>query len=442
MMKSSKGRHSSMVADTVYNTVNTTKTVNITQNIKIKLVKPEKPQTKKKKSPIKAETLSGDTCTSISKNQSFHSIAETTPKKGDSWDDIFAEIEKPILSVDDAKVINPSSVMSPTVTMKGNKIITNGNVMNMSLDDSVVFNTNESNTVCSSCKGHLLISNNILVCGTCGVENSNHINMLSDTYSIAASTECNVTDGFLSHKMIGPGSYGYQRSMLKTCAQYGTYRKLNTLRTMKKLNINSKKYHIPKNVMQEANDMFAQIKQHGYVFRKDKKIGVLSACVYYACYNNGVAKTPSEVAQIFGIEEKFHSLGDRTLSDLNEKGIITIPTRVSPIVDYISRYTIALNIPEKYKQFLIDLIDTAEKYHIHLVHDSKNNTKCVGAIYMLIDRVPELKKCITKEKIQQECNISPTTVIRNFNILCVYHKKLKNVFKRHGISMRPEWRSA
>jgi transcription initiation factor TFIIIB Brf1 subunit/transcription initiation factor TFIIB len=309
--------------------------------------------------------------------------------------------------------------------------------------EEIKFKTIVKNNSCYICGGILCISSNILICQSCGVETQNSSNVTEEEYSISAITDCNVnSNGFMSMRVIGPGSYGYHRALLKTCANYSKYRKINTLKDMNNWNNNSKKHHIPKNVIQEANDMFAKIKERGYVFRKDGKKGVLSACLYYACYNNGISKTPSEIAQFSCIEEKFHSQGDRILHDLNERGIIEIPIKVNPIIDYIDRYIELLDIDKKYKQFIIDLIDRAEKKHIHILHDSKSNTKAVGAIYILVERVPELKKRISKDLIEKECSISKTTFIRYYIILMQYYKKLKKVFKRHQIPMPIEWKKA
>jgi uncharacterized membrane protein YeiH len=74
-----------------------------------------------------------------------------------------------------------------------------------------------------------------------------------------------------------------------------------------------------------------------YVFRKDVKKGVQGACLYYTCHQNGISKTPFEIAKIVGIAEKFLSSGDRILSDLNERGIIQIP-KIDSIPSYINRY--------------------------------------------------------------------------------------------------------
>lgn len=323
-----------------------------------------------------------------------------------------------------------------------------GSIIDMSLEQKVNFEIKSSETECYMCGGKLCRKRDIVICQGCGIELRNNINMTEEQYSTSAMTECNVNaNGFIPIKMIGRGAYGYQRSLYKTCASYKKYRKLNTLKDMNNWNIHSKKHHIPKNVIKEANDKFAIIKEAGYVFRKDGKKGVLSALLYYACYENGITKTPSEVASFSGIEEKFHSLGDRILCDLNERGIIDIPYKVRPIENYVDRYMELLNIPriyegKNYRGFVLDIIDRAEKNHIHILHDSKNNTKCVGAIYMLIDREPKLKERISKELIDKECGISKTTFIRYYNVLCKFYRKFKKSFKRYGISMKPEWKEA
>ena len=293
---------------------------------------------------------------------------------------------------------------------------------------------------CPVCMGVMLISTNVFVCQSCGVEELG-LSRATEEFSTSANTECNVNEnGFMAFKMTGPNSHRNQRSLLKSCANYSKYRKSNILKYMTNCNAQNEEYHIPKNIIQEANDMFDQIKQHGYVYRKDGKKGVLSACIYYRCYANGISKTPTEIARFSGIEEKFHSLGDRILHSLNEAGIISIPVRLNPIADYIHRYLEILNIDKKYSTFCIDLVARAKAKHIHILHDCKHNTKCIGAIYMLITRIKELRSRISKEKIEKECSVSKTTFIRYYLILHKYNKKIKKVFKHHKIPMPLEWK--
>jgi hypothetical protein len=206
-------------------------------------------------------------------------------------------------------------------------------------------------------------------------------------------------------------------------------------------NNNSLDFKIPKHIMREGVEMFCKIKDANYVFRKDNKKGVISACLYYACYNNGIIKTTQEMSKYVGIQEKFHSYGDRVLHDLNDKGIINIPNKLDSIPKYIDKYLELLNIDKKYKPFIISIINKLEVSNVHLLYDSKNNTKCIGTIYLLIQRMPKLRNKITKETIEKECKISKTTFIRYYKIINLYYKKLKFIFKRYSIPMPIEWKN-
>lgn len=403
--------------------------------------KPKSTTTTKLKTSKKPKSTTKSTTSKKPKSK-----PKSTSTKSSDWDVFMSEFnsDAPIVTTSVRAELVATELMPTISTYSANtmkKYIVGGDIVDMSLDQEITFNDKNTGRNCHLCDCRLFPSRNMLICSGCGVEAVNHANTAEEEYSTSAITECNVhSEGFLAFKMTGRGSYGLQRSILKTCASYTKYRKSNTLKDMKNWNVHSKKHHIPKNVIKEANDMFAIIKTHGYVFRKDGKKGVLSACLYYACYNNGISKTPSEIAQFSDIEEKFHSFGDRVLHDLNERGVIEIPTKVAPIRDYVNRYMILLDIDTKYTPFVLDLIARAEKKQIHILHDSKNCTKCVGAIYMLINRVPELRKRITKEMIEKECGLSKTTFIRYYNMLGDYYKKLKKVFKRHQITMPATWR--
>ena len=76
-----------------------------------------------------------------------------------------------------------------------------------------------------------------------------------------------------------------------------------------------------------------------------------------------------------------------------------------------------------------------------MLFDSKDNTKCVGAIYLLIDRVKSLRTTIDKDKLGTECNISKTTFIKYHNMINKYYKKFIHIFIKHDIPLKSSWRS-
>jgi transcription initiation factor TFIIIB Brf1 subunit/transcription initiation factor TFIIB len=293
-------------------------------------------------------------------------------------------------------------------------------------------------TICPQCNIEGTISDGIIRCEKCGLETP----IIDDhnKFSAALEKDHNVSgNSFMSFNIVGKNSYCYQRSFLKTCANYSSYRRNNNRKDMYNYNYQYEGAKIPKNAIKLAIELFSQIKEKGYVFRGNGKKGVLGACLFYACVMNNITKTPRKIASIMGIEDRFLSQGDRKVQELNEAGIIKIPTTLDPLRDYLDQHFPALGIPGKYKEFIVDVITRAEKKNIHIQNDSRTTTKCIGAIWLLINRVKALNT-ITNDTIVKECDISRSTFNRYYTLLLNNGKILKPVFKRHKIPMPNNWK--
>lgn len=293
-------------------------------------------------------------------------------------------------------------------------------------------------TICPKCEIEGTISDGIIKCSKCGLETA--IIDSDVKFNYATEKDHNVSDNsFMSFNFIGKNSYCYQRSFLKTCANYSSFRRNNNRKDMYNYNYQYEGKKIPKNAIKLAIELFSKIKEKNYVYRGNGKKGVLGACLFYACVMNHITKTPREIAAVMEIEDRFLSQGDRIVQELNEKGVIKIPTILRPLKDYIDQYFPTLNISLKYKDFIVDIIERAEKQNIHIRNDSRTTTKCIGAIWLLINRVRSLKS-ITKDTIVKECNISKSTFIRYYNLLLSHGDILKPVFKKHKIPMPNTWK--
>jgi transcription initiation factor TFIIIB Brf1 subunit/transcription initiation factor TFIIB len=294
-------------------------------------------------------------------------------------------------------------------------------------------------TLCPKCGTDGVIGDGSVHCVSCGLENV----IIDDNskFNFNVDKDHNTSNNsFMSFNFIGKNSYCYQRSFLKTCANYSSFRKNNNRKDLYNYNYQYEGKKIPKNAIKLAIELFSKIKEHNYVFRGNGKKKVLGACLFYACVMNNITKTPREISSVMQIEERLLSQGDRIVQELNEKGVITIPTILRPLKDYLDQYFPALMIPCKYKQFIIDIIDRAEKKNIHIMNDSRTTTKCIGSIFLLINRIKALSH-ITKDMIVIECSISKSTFIRYYNLLLINYKILKPVFKKHKIPMPTTWRT-
>jgi transcription initiation factor TFIIIB Brf1 subunit/transcription initiation factor TFIIB len=293
--------------------------------------------------------------------------------------------------------------------------------------------------ICPKCNVEGGVCDGTLVCHECGLET-----VLFDDdnkFSFSSEKDHNVSsDSYISFNIIGPNSYGYQRSFLKTCANYSSLRRNNNRKDMYKYNYQYDGKKIPKNAIKLAIEIFSKIKEKNYVFRGNGKKGILAACLFYACVMNNITKTPQKIASVMEIEERFLSHGDRRLQEFNDAGIISIPTILRPLNDYLDQFFPALNIPDKYKIFVSDIIEMAERKNIHIKNDSKTTTKCIGAIYLLTNRIKELNY-ISKDTIVKECDISKSTFIRYYNLLIINYLMIKPIFKKHRIPMPISWKT-
>lgn len=292
---------------------------------------------------------------------------------------------------------------------------------------------------CPKCNIEYLLDNNMMYCKICGSEKD--LNTDNNNFSMSYSTTYNTSDNsFVSFKFIGKGSYAFHKSFLKTCANYSKYSHNNIIRELNNLVYQHNGNKIPKNIILLAAEMYNKIRFYGKVFRGDSKKGVMVACVYYACRINKITKTPRYLCTLTKTPDKYLSQGERILQDYIERRLLEIPKLDDPKIDYLSQYFEALKLPKKYKKFTIELIYRAEEKSLHIIKDSRDTTKCAGTIYMLCSRVPELKY-ITKEKIEENCDVSKTTFLRYYNLLCDNYKKIKKIFIRYEIPMPNAWRN-
>ena len=365
-------------------------------------------------------------------------LHENTSKSVPSWDDMFEDIT----SIDTGKKqLLDTTVYSLSVVEAMEQIQSQHDNLESSLEAKINPQAEQPTVGCYACGGNLRTKNNVMSCQSCGLEIKGAVVSTAEDESTTVSPDYNVNGkGFISVRVIGKGSYGYNRNLMKTSADYTVHRRITNLKEMHNWNAQCTSSQVSKNVIEDANNLFATIKQHGLVYRKDSKKGVQGSCLYHACHMNGVSRTHTEIAQLVSIAEKFLSAGDRILRDLNERGIISIPARIDSVTNYINRYFELLGIPDKYKQFVIDMIAQADEDRLHVLYDSKSNTKCIGTIYMLVERVPELRKYIDKERIESECMISKTTFIKYHTMLCKYYRRFVHVFAKHRIPLKSEWR--
>ena len=353
----------------------------------------------------------------------------------DSMDPIESDFFKSVIAtnvnIDPSKMINEIDNIVHNVDFN--------NYEALEVDKSAIIANSTDYKICPTCNIRGKILETLIICEQCGMEREYNENIF-DTYNMSYESNYNTSaKSFMTFNIIGNNAYCYHRSFLKTCADYSMYRNANNKKEIINRIYQYEGNKPPHNIINQTAELFDQIKDKGYVFRGDGKLGVIGACLYYTCIANNLTRTPKEIASIMNVDDKFISNGDRILLELNELGIITIPTDHEPIGDYLNQYLPIFGISEKYKQFIIDLITRMEKKHVHIKNESRTSTKCIGSIYLLTQRIPELHH-IKKELIVSECHISKATFIKYYNLLMNNPSIVKKVFKKHRIPQPNDWR--
>lgn len=311
------------------------------------------------------------------------------------------------------------------------------NHINIDLEKKIDISMINNETICEKCNISCKTLDGIIYCESCGMEDK----MELENITFNSENNHNTNDSsFMSFNITGKNSFCSQRSYLKTCANYSSFRKNNIKKDMYNYNYTYEGNKLPKNVIKLAIELFSTIKDNKYVYRGNGKKGIIGACIFYACVMNKITKTPREISNILGIEERFLSQGDRTVQELNERGIINIPTILRPLDDYLNQYFALLKIDMVYKSFIVDIFKIVDKKNIHILNDSRTTTKAIGSIYLLISRLKKYKN-ISKDTIVKECKISKSTFIRYYNLLLKNYKIIKPIFKKHKIPMPNEWRN-
>ncbi len=347
----------------------------------------------------------------------------------DDWDILYENIEAVDIKIDHIKILEEISAT---------RIIHTNTMIN--LEKKIDMPIIQDYKICPNCDERCKIGAVSLICEKCGLEREWQSE--NGCYDASIAQNYNITqNAHISFNLVGAGSYCYQRSFLKTCSNYGSFRNNNNKKEITNIIYQYEGSKPPTNVINTAAELFDKIVSSGRVYRKNGKRGVMAACLYYSCIINNLSRTPRDIALIMNTEERFLSQGDKILQELKELGVLDIPTRHEPIENYLSQFFTSLDIPERYKAFVYDLIMRAEKKHIHIKNESRATTKCAGAIYMLTRRVKELKH-IKKQMISKECNnMSVATFMRYYNLLYANYPLLKKSFKRHKITMPKEWKN-
>lgn len=180
---------------------------------------------------------------------------------------------------------------------------------------------------------------------------------------------------------------------------------------------------------------YRAIKLTDIVFRSQGKWYIVGACLNYSFIEAGIPKNRKEICHIVGITEKKLSNGENQLEKLNDMGIVNLPLDPARQQVFIENYLERLGIECSYSAFVVDIVNCAEAQFLHIKNESRPNSRCIGAIYMLCQCKKEFAH-ITKEVISKECDISKSTFQRYYKLIEKNMAYLASVFVKHGVPIK------
>jgi transcription initiation factor TFIIIB Brf1 subunit/transcription initiation factor TFIIB len=284
---------------------------------------------------------------------------------------------------------------------------------------------------CPDCNIRMQPMKNSYQCISCGrdkevLEQSGEFSAsIIDNYN--TNENCSV-----SIKIVGKDSYKYRKALLKTSSDYSKIQYNNTNKQLSRFNSQSKEGKLPIIILKEAAELYGKIQKCNIVRRGNGRKGALGACIYFVCNIHNITKKPKEIAVFLSIEESYLSKGDKLLRRLHSEKKIDIPIYHNPEIAYIIQYFESLNIDNKYKPFVSELIERASHVDMMGENNSRISTKCAGVVYTL--KMQESLK-ISKSDIVKYCKISKSTFIRYYEFLIQNRRLLKDVFNKYKINL-------
>lgn len=292
--------------------------------------------------------------------------------------------------------------------------------------------------LCQDCHVEMVKSWNdySLVCPECQVVVPT--GQTGEHHTIGAGENHNTSNNaYMCFKPVGTKNRLYYNTMIKYTSEYEPYRDAQIMALLKQYNFINQDFKIPQDVLKNACEMFIVLKEYNYVRRGKSRRGVLGACIYVQCQIANITKTKSQISKLMQVEESKITFGLEELQQYAKLGVIEIPQNVDPTKDYINIYFEIFELPEEWKDFVIELIERMSIKKIEEVEKCYNTTKCIGTVYFLSKA---LKRPLTHEQIALNCdNISRGTYLNVSQAIIRNPDKLKKVFKKHKFPMPVEW---
>lgn len=278
-----------------------------------------------------------------------------------------------------------------------------------------------------------------LDCKTCGYM---EVVSKSETLGMQSGDNHNVSsNSYMSFKPVGGGkNHLYTNTMIKYTSEAAVYKDNQVLDKIVRYNFINNELNLPQSILDSACELFITIKnsvvEGNYVRRGKSLRGVLGAGVYVECQRAGITKTKAQIAKMMQVDESHITNGYDELVYFDSKGVILLPKNKDPSEDFFNELFEIFEIPIRYKQFALDLLERMIVKNIKEVQNCQNFSKCIGIVYFMglhfkFKNITHENISINYNKIARSTYLNITKAVQsNFGIL-------EKTFKKHNLSIIP-----
>jgi len=286
---------------------------------------------------------------------------------------------------------------------------------------------------CINCKKEdfLLIDSEMVVCTYCGVENEIIIDYnaewryygTDDNKKSVDPNRCEMQsnrvllDTSLSTVILGKGNEIFR----KLHSWNGlSYKHRSLIGILNKIALKANIDNVPQSIIDATMNMYKMISQD-YIKRGASRESLIAACFFNALRDQGLIRSPEEVAKLFDIKSKKLSKGCNEFTELMFSKNKEYVKNMKPIEskDLVDRFGTILEINREHINIGIKIAILVDKLGIC----QENNPKsiAVGIIFMISQH---FGLGLTKKEIAENCKTSEVTVGNTYGQMIKFKKYL------------------
>ncbi len=261
-------------------------------------------------------------------------------------------------------------------------------------------------------------------------------------YTIGAGENNNTSsNAYMSFKSSGKGTGLYRNALIKYTSNIDNYKSMRLYRHINRFNFSNKDFKLPADVLQDARDLIISLGRNDATksLKRGKCArGLIGAVLFAECQRRGIAKTFSQIAAFMKIDVSEITSNYKELHAYSAQGLIDIPVNCDTTEHFIIAYFEEFKISDKYKPFVLHLINRMKEKKVGDIDTWQITTQCIGVIYLLSAQVNLgiTHECIANHGI----DISKGTYMKVYNAILENETKLRKSFHRFNIPFPIKWK--